>query len=294
MWHRWQRPVVRVDGDVVHAPSLAVPAVSGRPLVVTADDVAFHRFPAATTRRGRASRARPSTWRAANAAVVLAPSDFTRRELLSLDFRPEQVEVAYLGADPAPPVDDTDVDARLTAIRVLRPYILTVGTLEPRKRVRQLVTALGHLREHFPELELVVVGPVAGATSVGSMPLGCGYSVRCRGCWSTRCIGVHVCARSCRCTRFRAARGGGDEPLVPRGGRGSQHGSPRWWATPASSRHPTTPMPSPQRSEACSPTDARRAEYARRGLERAALFTWDLCVARHADVYRRALETSSS
>ena len=229
-----------------------------------------------------------------NAAVVLAPSDFTRRELLSLDFRPEQVEVAYLGADPAPPVDDTDVDARLTAIRVLRPYILTVGTVEPRKRVRQLVTALGHLREHYPELELVVVGPrgwgdvgrleAPGVRLLGALPwvLVDALYRRARVCAIASVYegfglpAVEAMNRSC--------------PVVVAGGSAL--------AEVVGDAGIVAPPDNPEALAAAIggllADDARRAEYARRGLERAALFTWDLCVARHADVYRRALETTSS
>ena len=52
MWHRFRRPRVALDVSVIHAPSLAVPAVRDVPLVVTVHDVAFLREPEAFTRRG--------------------------------------------------------------------------------------------------------------------------------------------------------------------------------------------------------------------------------------------------
>jgi len=52
LWHQLRRPRVDLDVDVVHAPSLAVPAVRDLPLVVTVHDVAFLREPEAFTRRG--------------------------------------------------------------------------------------------------------------------------------------------------------------------------------------------------------------------------------------------------
>ncbi len=45
LWHRLSRPRVRLPVDVVHAPSLAVPPVTGSALVVTVNDVAFLRHP---------------------------------------------------------------------------------------------------------------------------------------------------------------------------------------------------------------------------------------------------------
>ena len=51
-WHRFRRPFVSLDADVVHAPSLAVPPVRDAALVVTVHDIAFLRVPHVTTRRG--------------------------------------------------------------------------------------------------------------------------------------------------------------------------------------------------------------------------------------------------
>ena len=51
-WHRLGGPLVRLDADVVHAPSLAVPPVRDAALVVTVHDIAFLRVPHVTTRRG--------------------------------------------------------------------------------------------------------------------------------------------------------------------------------------------------------------------------------------------------
>ncbi len=167
-WHRFRRPFVRVPGDLVHAPSLAIPPVTGRPLVVTAHDVAFHRFPTTTTRRGRAFHERGLELARRHAALVLAPSEFTRNELYSLGFKAEQVEIAYLGADPPEPMSEEQIESRLAAIQQRHPFLLTVGTVEPRKRLQHLVTAHQQLRRSHADLELLIVGP-QGWGDVGSL-----------------------------------------------------------------------------------------------------------------------------
>ena len=40
MWHRLRRPQIRIEADLVHAPSLAIPPVRDRPFVVTVHDIA--------------------------------------------------------------------------------------------------------------------------------------------------------------------------------------------------------------------------------------------------------------
>lgn len=158
-WNRFRRPWVKLDVDLVHAPSLAVPPVRDCPLVVTAHDIAFHRFPGTTTTRGRAFHERGLQLARKHARLVLAPSQFTQYELYSLGFRAEQVDTAYLGTDPPEPMDDEQIQIRLEAIEQQRPFILTVGTVEPRKRLQLLVRAHQQLRTEHPDLELLIVGP---------------------------------------------------------------------------------------------------------------------------------------
>lgn len=158
-WHRFRRPRVRVPGDVVHAPSLAIPPLDGRPLVVTVHDVAFLRHPQSTTRRGIAFHTRGLHLARRDAHLVLAPSAFTRDELIHEGFDPDRVRVARLGCDPAPRVADTVVAARVGATGVSGRYLVTVGTVEPRKRLTVLVEAFRAVRERHPDLSLVIVGP---------------------------------------------------------------------------------------------------------------------------------------
>ncbi len=164
LWNRVRRPIVRVPGAAVHAPSLAVPPVSGRPLIVTAHDVAFHRFPQHTTPRGRAFHERGIAVARREATLVLAPSDFTRRELVELGFPEDSLRTVYLGTDPPVDLDPLVIDARLAALGVRSPYVLTVGTIEPRKRLPLLAQAVADVRRSVPDLELLVVGPPGWGT----------------------------------------------------------------------------------------------------------------------------------
>jgi glycosyltransferase involved in cell wall biosynthesis len=294
LWHRFQRPVVRVDGDLVHAPSLAVPPVSGRPLVVTAHDVAFHRFPSATTGRGRRFHERGLQLARDHARVVIAPSYFTRDELLALGFRNDQVEVAYLGADPAPPLESTDIDARLTAIRVLRPYILTVGTLEPRKRVRHLVAAHRRLRADYPELELIVVGP-RGWGDVGDLNAP---GVRLLG--PLPWILVDALYRRAKVCAIASVYEGFGLPAVEAMNRGCAVVVAGGSALEevVGDAGIVAPPDDPETLAAAIGgllgDVARRGEYTRRGYERAQLFTWDRCVQRHTEIYRRVMAADAA
>lgn len=159
LWHRLRRPRVKVSGAVLHAPSLAVPPRDDRPLVVTVHDVAFLRHPQSTTRRGVSFHRRGLELARRDADLVLTPSDFTRNELLLDGFDPAAVRTARLGCDPAPPIADAIVNARVAATGTSGRYIITVGTVEPRKRLQVLVEAFRAVRRSHPHTTLVIVGP---------------------------------------------------------------------------------------------------------------------------------------
>jgi glycosyltransferase involved in cell wall biosynthesis len=159
LWHRVRRPVLRVDADVVHAPSLAVPPTGSTPLVVTVHDVAFARVPNLTTARGVRFHMRGLELARRHAAVVVAISDFTRRELLTQGFDSSRVHVARSGIDAPVERDDAEIDDAVTAVGVEAPYVLSVGTVEPRKDFPTAVAAVRDARQHHPNLSLVIVGP---------------------------------------------------------------------------------------------------------------------------------------
>jgi glycosyltransferase involved in cell wall biosynthesis len=194
-WHRFRRPVVRTPGDLVHAPSLAVPPPGRRPLVVTVHDLAFRTHPECFPARGRAFHERGLALARAEAAAVVVPSEATGAELRAAGFEADRVHVAHHGIDLAPlhPLEQPDPDfpaASLNPLQAMHPhwqpaegslgaaatgggpggtpvlgleprsYLLFVGTVEPRKGIDTLLAAHAALRRQgHPELRLVVAGP---------------------------------------------------------------------------------------------------------------------------------------
>jgi glycosyltransferase involved in cell wall biosynthesis len=160
----WDHALVRAPRgfDVVHAVSLAAPRPSneGTPLVVTVHDLAWRLHPDATTRRGR-------TWHEAalararmRAAALVTPSRRVAADLEALGADPARISVVPPGSDLLPPPDAAGADALLGRLGVPGPFVLTVGTLEPRKNLGRLVEAYATVRPSLPEhWPLVVVGP---------------------------------------------------------------------------------------------------------------------------------------
>ncbi|MBV8949853.1 MAG: glycosyltransferase family 4 protein [Actinobacteria bacterium] len=177
LWHRLRAPRLHLDVDVVHAPSLAVPPPGRVPLVVTVNDIAFRRYPELFTRHGARFHEQGLRITRREARAVIVPSEFTRDELVREGFDSSSLFVAHHGVDiPPAPAPDV-VETALRRVGVRRPFVLTVGTLEPRKNFTVLARAVAQLREERDDVSLVRVGPpgwgdVGGLDGPGMRELG--------------------------------------------------------------------------------------------------------------------------
>jgi glycosyltransferase involved in cell wall biosynthesis len=147
--------------DLLHAPTAVAvpPAGPGQRLVVTVHDLAFLIHPEAFPRRWglvyRAGLARAVR----SADALIAVSRHTAEDLLRRTrVRPAKVYVTPLA--PALPHSDANVFEVLTRHRITSPYILSVGTLEPRKNLTRLVRAYRRLAARGASHTLVLAGPV--------------------------------------------------------------------------------------------------------------------------------------
>jgi glycosyltransferase involved in cell wall biosynthesis len=157
-WHGLRRPrIERATGpvDVVHATAVAVPPTTA-PLVMTIHDLAFFADPTQPTKHGLRFFTRGTELARRHAQLVLVPSEATAAECRDHGFDAERIRLVPWG------VEATTVSAeaveRARADRGLdRPYVLFVGTMEPRKNLRGLIEAMVLLAGR--EIDLVLVGP---------------------------------------------------------------------------------------------------------------------------------------
>ncbi len=153
-----QRPV-----DVLHVQYTA-PPFCPVPVVVTIHDLAFEHLPQTFTRRGAWQLKLTVRRTARRAARIATVSEFSRQDIL-MTYRlpPEKVVVTYNGVNssfsPSPSRSDESVLIR-QKYGITRPFILAVGSLQPRKNLVRLIRAYSQLRTTYPEFgeQLVIVG----------------------------------------------------------------------------------------------------------------------------------------
>lgn len=156
-WVRFALPPLRgVVADVVHAPSVAVPPPGRRPLVVTVHDAAPELFPEAFSALGRAFHRHGMKAAARRADAVITVSQAAADEIAAHSPIPaERIRVVHNGVDPpAAPPDPTLLDKWQLGDR---PYVLWVGSLEPRKGVATLVAAMAELRRRGAHVDVQTV-----------------------------------------------------------------------------------------------------------------------------------------
>jgi glycosyltransferase involved in cell wall biosynthesis len=292
LWHRVRKPVVHLGTDAVHAPSLAIPPTGDTPLVVTVHDVSFLRMPHVTTRRGERFHRRGLDLARREATLVIAPSVFTAHELVREGFARERIEVVPFGVDAPHARADDEIDAAIRQVGVTPPYVLTVGTVEPRKDLGTIVRAVERLRMRHPGLTLVVNGPrgwgeVRGLDRpfvrvIGAQPWSVVDALYRRA--EVCCIaslyegfGLPAVEAMARGTPTVAASGSAVEEVMQGGGLVFTRSDP----------------------EACADAigrvlddDEERARLQRAGRDRAAELSWARTIAGHLRAYARAIARS--
>ena len=154
-------PAPLAGADIVHVTNHAgvAPAAARQRLVVTVHDLAFDVLPGAFPPRWRVVYRLGLRAAVRRADAIVTPSRTTAEDLLSRTaVDPSKLHVVPLAASlPAGKLDADDVLARL---KIRGPYVLFVGTLEPRKNLVRLVRAYRRVAaEGFPHA-LVLVGPL--------------------------------------------------------------------------------------------------------------------------------------
>lgn len=156
------RELIRDRPDLLFVPAHVLPLRPRLRSVVTVHDLGYRVFPDSHTAFQRWYLDWSTRRHARIATRLIADSKATAQDLVRhYGVDPERVEVVYLGVDPelAP--------ALPTAVQALRerlglpaaaPYVLHVGTLQPRKNLSRLVAAFAAIAAEQPDLHLVLVG----------------------------------------------------------------------------------------------------------------------------------------
>ena len=155
MWNRFDTPKAEnlvKSVDLVHASGGAVPSTD-LSLGATIHDLSWREqndwFPSRGKRFAEA-------WldKARKAERIICPSITTFKDLVKAGFDEQIIRIVPLGVKTRK-VGQDQVEGLLEENSIKTPFILWVGTIEPRKNIPTLVQAM----QQIPEIPLVLVGP---------------------------------------------------------------------------------------------------------------------------------------
>lgn len=173
--HAWEQFVLpaRVRGTTLWSPSNTGPLAMCRQ-VVTIHDVVPLDHPEWLNARFAAWYRFLIPRLARRAARVIVVSEFTKRRLLAhCNMNPEKITVIRLGVNKRFGPRPANEIARARAILAIPdgPYVLAVGSLEPRKNLGRLLAAWAKVLPELPaEATLVVAGGKGKRTIFADVP----------------------------------------------------------------------------------------------------------------------------
>lgn len=164
MWQRARVPVP-IDfftggADVFYSPDFVLPPTRAPRKILTIHDLSFKRHPetAVPNLKWYLEAAVPRA--IARADLILADSDATRRDLQEFfNTPPARIQTLYSGYESFfQRVTAANELQRVRAAYALhKPFLLCVGTIEPRKNLARLIEAFSKLKRRR-DLELVIAG----------------------------------------------------------------------------------------------------------------------------------------
>jgi glycosyltransferase involved in cell wall biosynthesis len=282
--------------DVLHCPLNVSPLVTGAPVVVTVHDLAFERFPEHYPAFQRRYLSRMTRSSARRAARVIAVSESTKRDLVELYGIPaKRVDVVANGVERQFQPLSPDQQAAFRRQQALPDeFLLFVGTLQPRKNLDGLLRAYALIAGQL-NWPLVVIGGAGWLYDpIGRVvrQLGIERRVRFQGYVEPDDLPAWYAAATIMALPSHYE--GFGLPVV----EAMACGTPV--VTSTSSSLPEVAGDAAVLVDPASPRDiargilllaedeARRRELARRGIERAGVYSWERAAGETYEVYRRA------
>lgn len=165
LWHRLHLPLplewLAGAFDLFHAPDFVLPPLRRALGVITVHDLSFLRVPECAEARLVAYLTQAVPHAVRRASRILADSVNTQRDLTALlDVDPARIDVVYPGIGPRyqPVTDGEQRRAVAQRYQLNGPFILSLGTLEPRKNYPRLIRAFAQLRRQSGLAHTLVIG----------------------------------------------------------------------------------------------------------------------------------------
>jgi glycosyltransferase involved in cell wall biosynthesis len=169
VWKRWNWPKIEdlareAQADIFHSPNFLYQPTRIKRIITTIHDVAFLKAPTYGSRYAGQFHRQTLMRNLAAAASIITVSQSVKRDIINLcKVEPGKITVIPNGVDPRfePARDPDSIRKQLGLQGYPSDFILSVGTLEPRKNFPSLVHAFASITKKLPDWKLLIAGQYA-------------------------------------------------------------------------------------------------------------------------------------
>ncbi len=170
LWTQFALPIKlytqKIKLDVFYSPGHYAPRFCPFPTVVAPLDLAYLKFPEYFKKSDLIQLKQWTSYSVANASKIVTISESSKLDIIKYyKVDPKKIVVTYLGYDTEtfqPVTDRNKIQEVMKKYNIAQPYILYLGTLQPRKNIVRLIQAFKLLTSDLAisklGLKLVIVG----------------------------------------------------------------------------------------------------------------------------------------
>ncbi len=166
LWDRFGFPPIEFLGfkaDILHCPDYLIPPTLNKNIILTIHDLAFIRFPEFNFEWFIKKYTRDVRRNAHISKKIIADSKSTKNDIVKFfKIDPRKVDVVYLASDRTFKIlTSNKIDKNiLKKYKIDKKYILSVGTIEPRKNFITLIKSFNQLKQKSTgfDYKLVIAG----------------------------------------------------------------------------------------------------------------------------------------
>jgi glycosyltransferase involved in cell wall biosynthesis len=159
LWTQWALPLHlwlhRNTYQVVFSPSHYAPRVSPVPTIITIFDLAFLHFPNQFKKRDYLQLKNWTKYSAKQARKIITISDYSKQSIIdSYSKKSEDIVIAYPSYDAttlqlASEKNQLQEDIKVNGVKISPPFLLYVGTIQPRKNIDQMIAAFEQIKRQI-------------------------------------------------------------------------------------------------------------------------------------------------
>lgn len=162
LWSQFFLPLNLYFGrkiDVFFSPAHYSPRVSPVPTIVTVHDLSYFNYPDEFLKKDLYQLKNWTKYSVEKAKKVIAVSITTKKDIVKhYNIPEEKITVIYNGYEKQNQKSKIKNQNYISKFKIKSPYILYVGTLQPRKNITTLIKAFQKFLGINPEFKLLIVG----------------------------------------------------------------------------------------------------------------------------------------